>query len=49
MDLIKDEVANVFGSLFMLLTFLKMGGDSGSTFFEAYTNHSAFSSLQEII
>ena len=39
----------LFGSLFMLLTFLKMGGDSGSSFFEAYTNHSAFNTLQEII
>jgi NADH-ubiquinone oxidoreductase chain 4 len=39
----------LFGSLFMLLTFLKMGGDSGSTFFEAYTNHSIFPALQEII
>lgn len=39
----------LFGSLFMLLTFLKMGGDSGSTFFEAYTNHSTYNTLQEII
>ena len=39
----------LFGSLFMLLTFLKMGGDSGSSFFEAYTNHSTFNTLQEII
>ena len=39
----------LLGSLFMLLTFLKMGGDSGSSFFEAYTNHSTFSTLQEII
>jgi NADH-ubiquinone oxidoreductase chain 4 len=39
----------LFGSLFMLLTFLKMGGDSGSSFFEAYTNHSTFNILQEII
>lgn len=39
----------LFGSLFMLLTFLKIGGDSGSTFFEAYTNHSTFNTLQEII
>ena len=39
----------LLGSLFMLLTFLKMGGDSGSTFFEAYTNHSTFNTLQEII
>jgi NADH-ubiquinone oxidoreductase chain 4 len=39
----------LFGSLFMLLTFLKMGGDSGSTFFEAYTIHSIFPALQEII
>lgn len=39
----------LFGSLFMLLTFLKMGGDTGSTFFESYTNHNAFNSLQEII
>jgi hypothetical protein len=44
-----DKVANVFGSLFMLLTFLKMGGDSGSTFFEAYTIHSTFPALQEMI
>ena len=39
----------LLGSLFMLLTFLKMGGDSGSSFFEAYTNHSTFNTLQEII
>jgi len=26
-----------------------MGGDSGSSFFEAYTNHSTFNTLQEII
>ena len=39
----------LLGSLFMLLTFIKMGGDSGSSFFEAYTNHSTFNTLQEII
>lgn len=39
----------LFGSLFMLLAFLKMGADSGSSFFESYTNHNAFNSLQEII
>ena len=39
----------LFGSLFMLLTFLKMGGDSGSTFFETYTIHSIFPAMQEII
>jgi NADH-ubiquinone oxidoreductase chain 4 len=39
----------LLGSLFMLLTFLKMGGDTGSSFFEAYTNHSTFNTLQEII
>jgi hypothetical protein len=33
----------------MLLAFLKMGGDTGSSFFEAYTNHSTFNILQEII
>jgi NADH-ubiquinone oxidoreductase chain 4 len=39
----------LLGSLFMLLTFVKMGGDIASSFFESYGNHNVFSSLQIII
>ena len=39
----------LFGSLFMLLTFVKMGSDTGTSFYEGYTNHSAFTGLQELI
>lgn len=44
-----DKVANVLGSLFMLLIFVKMGGDVATTFYEGYTNHSGFSTLQLIV
>jgi NADH-ubiquinone oxidoreductase chain 4 len=33
----------------MLLTFVKMGSDTGTSFYEGYTNHSAFTGLQELI
>jgi NADH-ubiquinone oxidoreductase chain 4 len=39
----------LLGSLFMLLTFVKMGSDTGTSFYEGYTNHSAFTGLQELI
>jgi NADH-ubiquinone oxidoreductase chain 4 len=39
----------LIGSLFMLLSFLKVGGDSGSTFFEASTNGNFFQLYQELI
>jgi NADH-ubiquinone oxidoreductase chain 4 len=39
----------LLGSLFMLLTFVKIGGDTGSNFFEGYTNHNVFNLLQELI
>ena len=39
----------MLGSLFMLLIFVKMGGDVATTFYEGYTNHSGFSTLQLIV
>jgi NADH-ubiquinone oxidoreductase chain 4 len=39
----------LIGSLFMLLTFVKMGGDLASSFFESYGNHNVFTTLQIII
>lgn len=39
----------LLGSLFMLLTFVKMGSDTGTSFFDGYTNHSGFIGLQELI
>jgi NADH-ubiquinone oxidoreductase chain 4 len=38
----------LLGSLFMLLSFVKMGGDAGSSFFDSYANHNIFHLLQEI-
>jgi NADH-ubiquinone oxidoreductase chain 4 len=37
------------GSLFMLLSFIKVGGDGGSTFFESSTNGNFFHIYQELI
>jgi NADH-ubiquinone oxidoreductase chain 4 len=39
----------LFGSLFMLLSFVKLGGDTASTFFECYAEDSTFHLLQQII
>jgi len=39
----------LFGSLFMLLVFVKMGADTASCFFDGYNLHNGFRSLQEII
>jgi NADH-ubiquinone oxidoreductase chain 4 len=39
----------LLGSLFMLLSFVKMGGDVASSFFDGYSNHSAFPLLQELV
>jgi NADH-ubiquinone oxidoreductase chain 4 len=39
----------LFGSLFMLLTFVKIGGDTASSFFDGYNNQNAFYLLQELI
>jgi NADH-ubiquinone oxidoreductase chain 4 len=39
----------LFGSLFMLLSFVKVGGDTASSFFEGYGTNSIFQMLQEII
>jgi NADH-ubiquinone oxidoreductase chain 4 len=39
----------LIGSLFMLLSFLKVGADSGSTFFESSTNGNFFQLYQELL
>lgn len=39
----------LLGSLFMLLVFVKMGSDTATSFYEGYTNHNAYSGLQQII
>src|ERR1700730_3725957 len=39
----------LFGSLFMLLSFVKLGGDTGSTFFESYSDENTFQLLQQIV
>ena len=39
----------LFGSLFMLLSFVKVGGDTGINYFEAYTVQNSNSFFQEII
>jgi len=39
----------LLGSLFMLLCFVKMGGDAGSSFFDTYTNEDLFPFMQEMI
>jgi NADH-ubiquinone oxidoreductase chain 4 len=39
----------LFGSLFMLLVFVKISGDSGSTFFENYSIINVFHSFQDLI
>jgi NADH-ubiquinone oxidoreductase chain 4 len=39
----------LFGSLFMLLTFVKTGGDTASSFFDSYSNHNGVSLFQEFI
>jgi NADH-ubiquinone oxidoreductase chain 4 len=39
----------LFGSLFMLVSFVKLGGDTGSTYFEGYGNNNIYHLLQEII
>lgn len=39
----------LFGSLFMLLSFIKVGGDTGSTFFETATNGNFYLFFQELI
>jgi len=39
----------LFGSLFMLVSFVKLGGDTGSTYFDGYGNNNIYQLLQEII
>ena len=39
----------LFGSLFMLVSFVKMGGDTATTFFEGYGNKNTYELLQEIM
>ena len=39
----------LFGSLFMLLSFVKLGGDSASTFFDNYSDEGLFQLLQQIV
>lgn len=39
----------LFGSLFMLLSFVKIAGDTASSFFEGYGSNNVFEMLQEII
>jgi len=39
----------LFGSLFMLLSFVKVGGDSASTFFEGFTNDNFYQLFQELV
>jgi NADH-ubiquinone oxidoreductase chain 4 len=39
----------LFGSLFMLLSFVKLGGDTASTFFESYSDENTFQLLQQIV
>jgi NADH-ubiquinone oxidoreductase chain 4 len=39
----------LFGSLFMLLTFVKTGGDTASSFFDSYSNHNGVSLFQEFV
>lgn len=39
----------LFGSLFMLLTFVKTGSDTASSFFESYSNHNGVNLFQEFI
>jgi NADH-ubiquinone oxidoreductase chain 4 len=39
----------LLGSLFMLLSFVKLGGDSASTFFDNYSDEGLFQLLQQIV
>jgi len=39
----------LLGSLFMLLSFVKLGGDTASTFFECYSDENTFQLLQQIV
>src|ERR1700724_199548 len=39
----------LFGSLFMLLSFVKVGGDSGNTYFDATSNDYFNSGFQELV
>jgi len=39
----------LFGSMFMLLSFVKIAGDTASSFFEGYGSNNVFEMLQEII
>ena len=39
----------LFGSLFMLVSFVKLGGDTASTYFDGYGNNNIYELLQEII
>ena len=39
----------LFGSLFMLVSFVKMGSDTATTFFEGYGNKNTYELLQEIM
>jgi NADH-ubiquinone oxidoreductase chain 4 len=39
----------LFGSLFMLVSFVKLGGDTASTYFNGYGNNNIYELLQEII
>lgn len=39
----------LFGSLFMLLTFVKTGGDTASSFFDSYSIHNGVNLFQEFV
>jgi NADH-ubiquinone oxidoreductase chain 4 len=39
----------LFGSLFMLLSFVKLGGDTASTFFDSYSDENLFLLLQQMV
>jgi len=39
----------LLGSLFMLLVFVKMSGDTGSSFFENYNIINVFQSFQDLV
>jgi len=39
----------LLGSLFMLLSFVKIGGDTASTYFESYSDENTFQLLQQIV
>jgi NADH-ubiquinone oxidoreductase chain 4 len=39
----------LFGSLLMLLSFVKIGGDTASTFFDSYSDENLFLLLQQMV